>query len=69
MLERALKELFDFQRFEKNPALQTVIDGVTEKYAHGALWSLADEDLAMAAGGLGNTEKKKEPDHDGYGRL
>ncbi len=69
MLERALSELFDFQRFEKNPELQTVIDGVTEKYAHGGVWSLADEDLAMAAGGLGNTERKKEPGNDGYGRL
>lgn len=71
MLERALSGLFDFQRFEKNPELQNVIDAVTEKYAADRVWSLADEDLAMAAGGFGNIdrEREKEPNHDGRGTL
>lgn len=70
MLERKLSKLFDFQRFERNAALQSVIDEVSDKYALGQIVSLKDDDLALAAGGIGAPEKlKKEPDHDGLGRL
>ena len=74
MLEAALNKLFAFQRFERNPELQSIIDDVQEKYAGGRLISLADEVLDMAAGGLGQPEEKKdypkkEPSHDGHGLL
>lgn len=70
MLEKALKELFDFQRFEKNQELQSVIDKVESKYPEGIVLSLRDEDLEMAAGGLRMTEEgKKETEHDGHGLL
>ena len=74
MLERTLKELFDFQRFERNADLQPIIDGVQAKYFGGEMISLADDELDMAAGGLGMPDEtkitqKKEPSHDGFGLL
>ena len=67
MLEAALNHLFDYQRFEKNPALQAVIDEVLGRYARSRLVSLADDDLALAAGGTKTLEDKQEPDYDGRG--
>ena len=74
MLEKALAELFDFQRFEKNEDLQDVIDSVQAKYESRKLFFLEDEQLDMAAGGLGASEELskdllKEPKHDGPGLL
>ncbi len=74
MLEKALAELFDFQRFEKNEDLQDVIDSVQAKYESRKLFFLEDEQLDMAAGGLGAAEEPikdllKEPKHDGPGLL
>ena len=70
MLEAALKKLFDYQRFEKNVPLQDVIDGVLEYYAQNRTQILADEDLAIAAGGTGMIEENlQEPDHDGRGTI
>ena len=70
MLERKLSKLFDFQRFERSASLQSVIDEVEDKYALGQIVSLTDDDLEAAAGGVCAPEKlKKEPDHDGLGRL
>ena len=70
MLENALKTLFDFQRFQNNPELRSVIDAVEEKYPDGLILKLADEDLALAAGGLRSEEKgKKDTEHDGNGLL
>lgn len=31
-MEKLLKGLFDFQRFERSPSLQSVIDGVEARY-------------------------------------
>ncbi len=70
MLEAALKKLFDYQRFEKNVPLQDEIDGVLERYAQNRSQILADDDLALAAGGAGIIEEEKqEPDHDGRGTI
>ena len=60
MLEKSLKTLFDFQRFERSSALQSVIDETLDKYSGKAVISLADDGLAMAAGGVGPNEKKKQ---------
>ena len=59
MLETALKTLFDYQRFERSAALQSVIDEVQERYARGGVFPLADDDLALAAGGVKEAEKTK----------
>ena len=60
MLEKSLKALFDFQRFERNSALQSVIDETLERYPGGAVIRLADEGLAAAAGGVGAEEIKSQ---------
>ena len=48
--EKLLTELFDLQRFERDPALQKVIDGAVARRQRRAL---SDEELDMvsAAGG------------------
>ncbi len=58
MLEKSLKTLFDFQRFERSSALQSVIDETLERYSGKAVISLSDDGLAMAAGGVGQNGKK-----------
>ncbi len=58
MLEKSLKALFDFQRFERSSALQSVIDETLDRYSGSAVITLADDGLAMAAGGVGQNENK-----------
>ena len=62
MLEAALKELFDYQRFERSASLQEVIDEVLDRYAHRGMRPLSDDEIALAAGGTGipNEEKPQE---------
>ncbi len=43
-MERKLKNLFDFQRFEGNSSLQAVINDVHARYA---LAELSDDELTM----------------------
>ena len=70
MLETALKNMFDYQRFEQNPSLQDVIDQVLERYSQNRLLSLSDDDLALAAGGVRMAEEtKQEPNDDGHGTV
>ena len=69
MLEKSLKTLFDFQRFERSSALQSVINETLERYP-GKVVALKDESLAMAAGGVGPEEKKsKVKTDDRFGLL
>ena len=58
MLEKRLKTLFDFQRFEHSSALQSVINETLERYP-GNVVTLPDESLSMAAGGVTAEEKKQ----------
>lgn len=53
--ESKLKSLFDFQRFEQDPKLQSVIDEVNDRYSSGN--RLNDDDLELVAGGVGMTDK------------
>ena len=70
MLEATLKNLFDYQRFERNVHLQDVIDETLERYARIQPMIVADDDLAMAAGGVGpSDENLRERDHDGRGKV
>ena len=48
-MEKTLKSLFDFQKFEGNPALQQVIDSVHARYAVREL-PLDEMDWVAAAG-------------------
>ena len=45
-LERMLTALFDYQRFEQNPVLQSVIDGVDLRFP---AVNLDEEDLSYVA--------------------
>jgi hypothetical protein len=56
---RKLKKLFDFQRFEKDPGLQSVIDGVTQKKS--GVNKLSDDDLEFVAGGAGKSTIPDDP--------
>ena len=70
MLEAALKDLFDYQRFERSASLQEVIDEVLGRYARIVPISLTDEDLSMAAGGTRTIENEcQEPENDGRGTV
>ena len=63
-IEKLLKDLFDFQRFERCPALRSVIDETEERYFGE---ELSDDALAglFAAGDLysqmPDPRKKDEP--------
>ncbi len=69
MLEAALKTWFDFQRFEREPALQAVIDEALDRFGAGGILSLEDDDLALAAGGIGSLEEPRESADDGRGTV
>ena len=62
--EKKLRKLFDFQRFEKEPGLQSVIDSVKQGRSGG--YKLSDEDLEFAAGGVANVQGE---DPQAYGRC
>lgn len=62
-MERKLKALFDFQKFEGNSALQSVIDSVHSRYTVREL-SLDDMEWVNAAGtGTPRPEKKDDPNN------
>lgn len=57
-MEKKLKKLFDYQRFEKNPRLEALIQETESRYSA----EMSDDDLLMvaAAGEANEIEKKKE---------
>ena len=63
MLEATLRTLFDYQRFEKNAAMQAVLDEVLDRYAQNELFILSDDQVALAAGGVsrGMPDETREP--------
>ena len=59
-MENKLFNLFDFQRFEKNPKLAAIIDDVESRYS-GGIYSLSDDDLGFVnAAGDVNTIKRED---------
>lgn len=59
-MEKKLTQLFDLQRFEVNPALQSVIDETHARMSRRI--SLDDAEIVAAAGGKYiPQEEKKEP--------
>ena len=61
MMERKLKALFDFQRFEGNASLQSVIDSV---HARCAMSELSDDELGFvsAAGSVNTGKPSNDPE-------
>ena len=70
-MNQKLRTLFDFQRFEKNPNLNRVIDDVESRYGLGQVSSirkLSDDELDMViAAGIPHLEqiKKGDPGENG----
>ena len=60
--EQALFRLFDYQRFEDDPQLRSLIDGVESAY--GA--ELSDDELIQVSA-AGELYRKKRPDGGGGG--
>ena len=60
--EQALFRLFDYQRFEDDPQLRSLIDGVESAY--GA--ELSDDELVQVSA-AGELYRKKRPDGGGGG--
>lgn len=63
-MEKRLKALFDYQRYEREPGLSSVIEGVHKKFDRGQFRSvnLGDDDLELvsAAGDLKSGIQKAE---------
>ena len=57
-MENKLRKLFDFQRFEGNASLQSVIDDVHSRYATREL-DMGDMERVNAAGYSNDPEKKR----------
>lgn len=51
---KKLRQLFDYQKFEKEPKLQGVIDEVNSRKS--VIRLLTDDELEFAAGGVGNVD-------------
>ena len=62
-MEKKLKALFDFQKFEGNPALQNVIDSVHSRYSSREL-NLDELEWVNAAGIPGIRPGKKDKGQD-----
>ena len=57
-MENKLRKLFDFQRFEGNASLQSVIDDVHARYAKREL-DMDDMEWVNAAGSIDGPEQKR----------
>lgn len=60
-MEKKLKKLFDYQRFEQNAKLEKLIQETESRYAK----ELSEEDLSLvsAAGEIKEEQKTFEDDH------
>ena len=65
-MEKKLSLLFDYQKFEKNAALQSVIDDVHARYPSRRL-SDEEADQVAAAGLPGAAYPRKKPREDENG--
>ena len=60
-MERKLRALFDYQKFEQNKDLQNVIDRVHARYRSSTARMLDDDEADMvAAAGMPDTAMKKK---------
>lgn len=65
ILESRLKQLFDYQRFENNKDLQSVIDSVHARYAKRVRLEDDDVEFLNAAGTSDMLQKKPDPEGQG----
>ena len=65
-LEKKLRALFDFQKYEQNADLQSVIDRVHARYSNNARMLSDDEADLVAAAGMPETAMKRKSllDHE-----
>ena len=63
-MENKLRKLFDFQKFEGNASLQSVIDDVHARYARREL-SMEDMEWVNAAGNIDGPENKRRKLEEG----
>ena len=61
-MERTLKQLFDYQKFEKNADLERLVDSVHSRYAIREL-SMEDMDMVFAAGVPNIPKKDRKKEH------
>lgn len=61
-IENKLFRLFDYQRFDKEKKLQSLINDVIQRHDNGCL--LTDSDLSFALGGKQEEKKKDKLDED-----
>lgn len=66
IVEKKLKRLFDYQKFEQEPGLKSVIDKVEGKSL--GIRKLTDDELEFAAGGMG-TDDSVQDDPQTNGRC
>ncbi|MBQ7583954.1 MAG: hypothetical protein IJT24_05030 [Lachnospiraceae bacterium] len=67
MVEKKLRKLFDYQKFEKEPELQGVIDGAESEY--NGVRKLTDDELEFAAGGVAGGLEEDDPQANGRCRV
>ena len=63
-IENKLFRLFDYQRFDREKKLQSLINDVKERYDDSHL--LTDSALSFALGGKQEEKKKEKLDEDQY---
>ena len=63
IFEKKLSKLFDYQKYENEPKLQSVIDGVNNEYS--GVRRLSDDELEYAAGGMGGGGSDDDPQSNG----
>lgn len=61
-MDKKLRQLFDFQKFEAHPDLQSVIDDVHSRYESREL-NMDEMEMVSAAGVLRMTGKKNKPEN------
>ena len=66
-MEKRLRRLFDYQKFEQNAELQSVVDAVHARYSSARMLSDEEADQVNAAGSpemafLWNRDPQKDPE-------
>ena len=63
-MEKRLRRLFDYQKFEQNAELQSVVDAVHARYSSARMLSDEEADQVNAAGSPEMAFlRKKDPQH------
>ena len=63
-MEKRLRRLFDYQKFEQNAELQSVVDAVHARYSSARMLSDDEADQVFAAGSPEMAYLRKDPQKD-----